>query len=62
MRGEHIALRAHKKARLNSQAEYQSLTRKIDRMGEYSLILSLNAMAICYAAQLSIKPSESSIS
>ena len=31
-------------------------------MGEYPLILSPIAMAICYAAQLSIRPSESSIS
>lgn len=36
--------------------------RKYDRMAKYSLILSLYAMAICYAAQLSIRPSASMIS
>lgn len=37
-------------------------TRKIDRMGKYSLTFSLSAMAFCYAAQLSISPSASSSS
>ena len=38
------------------------LTGKIDRMGKYSLTFSLNAMAIYYAAQLSINSSASSSS
>ena len=40
----------------------QSATRKIDRMDKCSLTFSLIAMAFCYAAQLSIKPSVSSSS
>lgn len=39
-----------------------SYTRKNNRMGISSLILSLFAMAFCYAAQLSIRPSKSMIS
>jgi hypothetical protein len=53
----------HEKAPFKDEAFLcQSLTRKIDRIGKYSLTFSLIAMAFCYAAQLSIKPSASSSS